>query len=543
MGTAEGPNELGLAASPSYLRIIRKIIKSKIMELIQLRPSKPSSAAIPVIPKTSAGVTDITSQDSEQTTTDQFVLLQKGDQGDTSGIASQDVPQITHGPLALSRKHSQGNESGITLQGAAQSTNDQVTLIHKCGRFRLHLQQQEFKNSLLAGVGYLELANAGDFAANVWNEVPVPKFAAVLMGLGGVLALCMVLVAVRDLLLSWKNIKLLRLERVRLQSLRNKHKNDMELAQLIDNRIGVGAREIGTELVDRLVMDAFMGFGSLLVGIGTLMAIGGANPHVYKASNLLSGYIGNGLAAVFGLANAIWSAYLVRRFHFHLTAIFTRETNDTIRRRLHARFRRFQWHAGINGVNGLVAGAASMVTAERWWGYVVLIPCIIILVVCNYFWRKKLGYDRPLVGVTGTIGQHPTPLFDELQQVILAQSTFAGLGLSVPQGQSPRDHLDTLLHVIVDNNMFGAYCESLARDRSTRSFFDKLQRGSKCPQQITISRPAILWFRTKDLTIILRHAQMFLRTEGVTILTHRERYLLELLGYAIWQDHKKAATT
>jgi hypothetical protein len=40
--------------------------------------------------------------------------------------------------------------------------------------------QYRLKNSLLFGVGLLELANAGDFAANVWNEIPVPHFAMVL---------------------------------------------------------------------------------------------------------------------------------------------------------------------------------------------------------------------------------------------------------------------------------------------------------------------------------------------------------------------------
>ncbi|KAJ5130048.1 uncharacterized protein N7515_006087 [Penicillium bovifimosum] len=537
MGDAHGTSDT-IVAPPSQLHKVQKIIRAKFMEIIRLqRPSRPSPS-IPIFP---CEASDITSQNSEPTTTNQVVLLQKREQGDTSEITSQESLQITNDRLTLLRKHGEGNTSDITLQEAAQPINDQVTLVNKRGRFRLHHQQQ-YKNSLLAGVGYLELANAGDFAANVWNEIPVPKFAAVLMGLGGILALGMVVVAVRDLLLSWKNIKLLRVERAHLQSLQESHKNDTEMVQLIENRLGVGAREIGTELVDRLVMDAFMGFGSLLVGIGTLMAIGGANPRVYKTSNLLSGYIGNGLAAAFGVANAVWSGYLVRRFHLHHAAVFALETNDTIRRRLHTRFRRFQWHAGINGVNGLVAGAASMVTAERWWGYVVLIPCIIILIVCNYFWRKKLGYDRPLVGLTRSIEKQSTLLFEELQQVIMMQSTFAELEPSLPQAQFRRDYLDSILRLIVDNNMFESFCESLAHDKRTQPLFNKLQCLSLCPQQITISHQAIFWLPTTDLIIVLQHAQIFLQREGVAILIYRERYLLELLGYAIWQDHQKAAT-
>jgi hypothetical protein len=58
-------------------------------------------------------------------------------------------------------------------------SSDKVTFIRQKGRFN-PLKQRRLKNSLLAGVGFLELANAGDFAANVWNEIPVPHFAAAL---------------------------------------------------------------------------------------------------------------------------------------------------------------------------------------------------------------------------------------------------------------------------------------------------------------------------------------------------------------------------
>jgi hypothetical protein len=171
--------------------------------------------------------------------------------------------------------------SDITWQESLESKKGEVVLVRRGGRFCL-LHQQQFKNSLLASVGYLELANAADFAANVWNQIPVPKFAAVLMGIGGTLALGMVLVAIYDFRLSWTNVKLLRAERDHLQRLRQDHSRNTELGPLIDSRLGVGLREIGTEVIDRIVMDVLMGFGSLLVGVGTLMAIGGANPHVSK---------------------------------------------------------------------------------------------------------------------------------------------------------------------------------------------------------------------------------------------------------------------
>lgn len=40
--------------------------------------------------------------------------------------------------------------------------------------------QYRLKNSLLAGVGLLEFGNALDFPSNVWNQIPVPRFAVVL---------------------------------------------------------------------------------------------------------------------------------------------------------------------------------------------------------------------------------------------------------------------------------------------------------------------------------------------------------------------------
>jgi hypothetical protein len=41
-------------------------------------------------------------------------------------------------------------------------------------------EQYRLKNNLLVGVGLLELGNAGDLAANVWNQIPIPHFAMAL---------------------------------------------------------------------------------------------------------------------------------------------------------------------------------------------------------------------------------------------------------------------------------------------------------------------------------------------------------------------------
>jgi predicted outer membrane lipoprotein len=432
--------------------------------------------------------------------------------------------------------------SDITWQESLE-TQDAVTLIRRRrGRFKL-LHQQQFRNSLLAGVGYLELANAGDFAANVWNEVPVPTFAAVLMGIGGTLALGMIFVAVQDYRLSRRNVRLLQDEREHLQRLRQYHVQNAELVRVLNSRLGVGMREIGTEVVDRILMDILLGAGSILVGIGTLMAIGGANRRVYEASNLLSGYIGNGLAAAFGLMNAVWSYYLVQRYRHHDAAVRKSEPSDDIRRRLHARFRRFQWHAIINGVNGLVAGAASMVTAKYWYGYVVLIPCIISLVMCNYFWRKKIGYDRPVLGHVSLARMQLSPLIEDLQYAIAMQQGLSGLEVSLPPTILQPSSYQSILQFIVRNRILEIYANSLSRDRKTRPILLELPITSA--NQLTITHDILLGLSSKHAhtQVLLDHANRFLRTEGVRIFTHRERHLLELMGYGIWQDQIAATQT
>lgn len=434
--------------------------------------------------------------------------------------------------------------SDLTWQESIETSKDSVTLVRRRGRFHLQHQRQ-FRNSLLASVGYLELANAADFAANVWNQTPVPTFAAVLMGIGGTCALCMVFVAIQDFRLSMRNVKLLRAEREHLKKMLQYHNKNTRLVRLLESRLGVSDREMGTEIVDRLVMDLLMGFGSVLVGVGTLMAIGGANPRVFIASNLLSGYIGNGLAAMFGLVNAVWSGYLIYRFDQHLKASRASLPVDDIRRRLQNRIRRFQCHSFINGLNGLVAGAGSMVTAERWWGYVVLIPCIISLIAVNFFWRKKLGYDRPLLTDFSRAESQLTLPVEDLEYTIAMQRGLAELDTSLPQTIVQMDSLESMLRFIATNHIFEKYCQSLTRDKQTRDLLKDIPPTSTTPYEIIISVDRLFLLSsssTRNKQILRDHAKQFLCTDGVLFFTHRERHLLEVLGYAAWQDQTRHRT-
>jgi hypothetical protein len=135
----------------------------------------------------------------------------------------------------------------------------------KCTRGHQPQATNGLKNSLLASVGLLELANAGDFAANVSNEIPVPTYAAALMAVGGTLALTISLFAFKDAELSQRNILLLRKERRYLRTQIADHAQKTQIARDVDGQLNVNFRELGTELVDRIGMDMIMGLGAVLV--------------------------------------------------------------------------------------------------------------------------------------------------------------------------------------------------------------------------------------------------------------------------------------
>ncbi|KAF9886360.1 hypothetical protein FE257_011505 [Aspergillus nanangensis] len=430
-----------------------------------------------------------------------------------------------------------------------------VTLVRHHRRRHLQLVHPPwYRNSLLASTGYLEFANAGDFAANVWNEIPVPRHAVILMAIGGPLALFMSLVALRDGLLSWQNVRLLRSERRYLQFLKHHHHHladdptHQAQIRLIDARLGVGVRELGTELIDRIAMDVFLGIGALLVGTGTLMAIWGAHPRVFHASNLLSGFVGNAFAAGFGVVNAVWSVYLVWRFRRHDVACAGVLGLTQVRNRLHLRFKKLQWHAVVSGVTGLVAGAASMITAKRWWGYVILIPCMVLQVACNWLWRVHLGYDRPVVStssspqgfmqmasIAGDVDddgeekkEDATVLLDSLA------STIALYNALMPRASTTVEvdwsSLDSLLQFMVVHDLFDSFCAWVAHDRSVSD--DMRQAVFRCSEEkeVAVSPGGILRLPEPRQPPLRDLCRDFLQGDARTVLLSRERYLVEMLG-------------
>ncbi|PWY75466.1 integral membrane protein [Aspergillus heteromorphus CBS 117.55] len=423
-----------------------------------------------------------------------------------------------------------------------------------------------YRNSLLASVGFLEFANAGDFAANVWNDVPIPLYAKIFMAIGGPLALLISIAALRDGILSWQNVRILQEERRYLFLLRLQHLNppattpvDQASVRLIDRRLGVGYRELGSEVIDRIVMDLFLGIGALLVGTGTIMAIWGANSYIYFISNLLSGFVGNGFAAAYGVLNAVWSIYLIWRFRGHDRACMSSTALTPFRDRLHRRFQYFIWHAVVSAITGLVAGAASMLTCRMWWGYVMLIPCMLLEVGCNQFWRVLLGYDRPIVSSQPHWGLIPdytyreeskqckeskeveeekdNVLLDTLASVISMQKAFSPLPPTHILGDVDWSSLDSLLLFILNHHLFDSLCGWLASDSSVpKDLRHSLFRLDADYTEITLTLADLRGLPDSDRPRLHDLCRNFLYTEGRQVMVGRERFLLEMVGYAAWKD-------
>ncbi|KAF5863308.1 hypothetical protein ETB97_010306 [Aspergillus alliaceus] len=422
-----------------------------------------------------------------------------------------------------------------------------ITVVRRRRRWHL-VHPSWYRNSLLASTGFLEFANAGDFAANVWNEIPVPRHAMILMAIGGPIALLMSVVALRDFILSWRNVKRLHAERKYLQSLQNDYlvstNPDPDLIRLIDSRLGVGWRELGTELIDRIAMDVFLGLGALLVGTGTIMAIWGAHPKVFHASNLLSGFVGNAFAASFGVVNAVWSVYLARRFHRYDRACARVPALAPFRDRLHLRFNKFKWHAVVSGLTGLIAGAASMVTAKMWWGYVVLAPCMVLQVACNRFWRVHLGYDRPVVSDYDQRGillretqdirdeEKDAPLLDSLATTVTLYNALGAL--PSPSEALDWTRLDSLVQFIITNDLFDSLCDWLARDKSVpsdvRDAVFRLPASDAELVEVTLTPEHLLAIPLPLQAQLRDLCRQYLQHAGRKVLLYRERYLLEMMG-------------
>jgi hypothetical protein len=339
------------------------------------------------------------------------------------------------------------------------------------------------------------------------------------VALGGTLALTISIFAFRDAFLSRENIRNLREERRFLWA----QKADLgaEISRDLDSQLDMNFRELGTEYVERLGMDIAMGFGAVVVGIGTFLAIGGANPRIFLASNLLSGYIGNAPVALFGLCNTGFSVYVWRRAQQHGRAA-TKEVRSAVFLR---RIRRVKTHAAIYAITGVTAGAASLVTATNWEGYPVLIPCIISSILCNYLWRNRIGYERPLI--RQRIDMDKASLIRELEHTTSTRKIFRTRDPSewllklIPDP----DSLPSILEFLVANDLFDDFCLRLLKDKTlARSIFGPLGQKVTIDVQTSLAADKVLHSE------MVKAAEETMREMGPLQFKYRERYCLEVLG-------------
>ncbi|KAN0086943.1 hypothetical protein V8E54_000631 [Elaphomyces granulatus] len=417
------------------------------------------------------------------------------------------------------------------------SRSDSATFIRRRGRY-VPAADHALKNSLLASVGYLELANAGDFAANVWNEVPVPKYAMALMAIGGALAIGLSYYALKDAQLSWRNLNLLRAERHRLRT--ENIEEDGKVAVNVDGQLNVNFREMGTEIVDRIGMEILMGFGAIAVGIGTFMAIDGIHYRVWVASNLLSGYIGNSPAALYGIANALWSTYIWIRADRHSIAGAKELDADFVRRLLLPRIRTIKLHAAVNGLTGVIAGVASLITATQWWGYVVLLPCILASIWCNYYWRHMIGYERPVLEQAVRIEK--ALLVQELEFVSVARQMLEEAPASDPLQRlvSESTSLASIVEYIVVNDLFEDLCIRLLQDRRLSATLFGAQPDD---EPLTIDSQKLLDADPCYVPRLIEVMHSCIRDSGRKRLIYRQRYLLEALGCYLCSSRSGSSRT
>jgi hypothetical protein len=384
---------------------------------------------------------------------------------------------------------------------------------HKNGKFTI-CRHSHIRGIPPLAIGFLDIANSGDFAANVFNHVPVPIHAIVLMAIGGTLALCMSVFALMDIIRSWENIKLLREERQLLKSSDNDKSAELELNH----------RDLGTEIFDRAGVDIAMGFGAFLITIGTYMAIGGANRKVFLASNLLSGYVGNALPAVYGLCNVGWSVSVWIRAHRQVLAVSLHLQDGVPKSLLLLRGRRVQEHAILTAVVCLLSGALSMVTPTHWWPYPILLVCGPAFLYSTWVYKTQIGYERPLLTYDGPL--QAAYLIDEIcflevVEKVLKEDSDTWLAVHLKDLPMP-----DLLQFVIRCDIFEHLCCQLLNESC--SF--KRRSDALSPTTMVSAQLLSELDKPEQTTEVIDAVKICLRRHGLKQVKIRKRYLLEALG-------------
>lgn len=401
--------------------------------------------------------------------------------------------------------------------------NPTVTLVKDRGRFG-PVPGSRLVNNLSWAVGFMELANAGDFAANVWNDVPVPAVAVVFMAVGGTVAAVLSGFAFFDAGLACRNVGFLRRQR-RLQTA-ERARRLLRAGPVLDMDVymAVTLRELGSEVSARWFMDLLLGCGAVLIAAGTYMAIAGANGGVWLASNILSGYLGNAPVVLYGLVSFAWALYIFCKAQGHVTATRKVLRGSRAAALVKRRSRHVQVFCVINGTATVLGGVGSMMTATMWWGYVVLVPVIASSLFCNVWWRRRVGYTRSAPDDFPPLD--PSCLVRDLEFAARAEVTIREHRTS-PMRQFVADpsSLPDVLAFLQQHGLLDLYCLKIM---STDALCSAL--GGNQSDEVNLGVDGLLAVPEPLHARLLEAAQECLGEFGLEHFKNRERYAAELLG-------------
>lgn len=384
----------------------------------------------------------------------------------------------------------------------------------------------------ILAISLLDLANSADFPANFFNERPVPHFAMALMALGGTFALVMTVVAFIDARRSWRNIKLLRQERRELLARggagSESSEDEKNTVDTLDQALlSLNQRDLRTEFFERAGMETFMGVAAFLVSVGTFLAIGGDNENVFQASNLLSGYIGNGPTAFYGLINTAWSAVAWHRARRQRKSALTLLKPGPVRDALASRTAIIERHAILSGTTCLVSGALGLLTPTYWEPYPVLLVCGLLFIYTTWVFRSQIAYIRPTMSnkdealVAGTIAEEVEHLLwlqanAKKENAFLSRASF---------GDTFENSFTVNFGSLVSLGLFPQFCENILDDPmiNTKIQGECADLGKLTPREVLLL--------DKELHPVLNQAAKdCMAKSGPLQVSVRIRFLLEALG-------------
>ncbi|VBB86146.1 Putative protein of unknown function [Podospora comata] len=435
--------------------------------------------------------------------------------------------------------------------------------------------EAKLRNNMLPALGFVELANAGDVAANVYNSTPIPITIVICMIAGGTACFSLLFFLIYDATRSWKNICGLRVERRFLQDLQKAEDEQQDLEKRSagagiarsfsgshtsgsskEKRADDAARNWGrtlacflhinnqdlrSEIVYRFGMDIVIGVGILLVSAGTWMATRGEDPYLFDLSNLLTGFLGNSPLAFYAVINMLWAVYLdndqrkkTRMVASSLYSDFPpgrSYVGDRLEHMVSTRANYLRIHFLLNGLPGLIAGAMSLAAATQWWAYVVLIPCIVNSVMANRLWRHKIGYDRPFLT---NIDLKPLSRDELLESLLLVDSRRQNLAAT--RWAAITMPFCPLLQYIVQFNLFEQFCLRLLSKNPdmTRRYFQGDVENELGGGTATVTIDAYQVLKLAELEpctrdVVTQAARDTIWFDAKRGLESRERWLIEIL--------------